>query len=96
MERHSTTGWGLCTEHRRLFDDGYVALVECDPQRSGLPAGGECLELGQAYRTGRVAHMKCEVFARTFDVTIATAQACVFVEPGVIERLQARAARMSG
>lgn len=96
MERHTTTVWGLCTEHRRLFKDGYIALVECDPQRSGLLAGGECLEPGQAYRTGRVAHMKREVFARTFDVTIATAQACVFVEPSVIERLQARTVRKSG
>lgn len=87
MERHTTTGWGLCAEHQKLFDDGYVALVECDPQRSGLSAGGECLKPGQAYRTGRVAHMKREVFARIFDVAIATTQACVFVEPGVIERL---------
>ena len=40
MERHTATGWGLCPEHQKLADDGFVALVECDPQRSGSQAGG--------------------------------------------------------
>ncbi|MDN4290562.1 hypothetical protein OA805_00670 [Citrobacter freundii] len=40
MERHTATGWGLCPEHQKLSDDGFVALVECDPQRSGSQAGG--------------------------------------------------------
>ena len=39
MERHTTTGWGLCAEHQKLADDDFVALVECDPQRSGSPNG---------------------------------------------------------
>lgn len=88
MERNTTTDWGLCAEHRRLFDDGYVALVECDPQRSGMPAGGDRLKAEQAYRTGRIAHLRREAFGRVFDVPIEATQACVFVEPGVIERLQ--------
>ena len=54
MERHTTTGWGLCPEHQKLFDDGFVALVECDPQRSGSQAGGR-MKPEQAYRTGRLA-----------------------------------------
>lgn len=40
MERYTATGWGLCPEHQKLSDDGFVALVECDPQRSGSQAGG--------------------------------------------------------
>lgn len=70
-----------------LFDDGFVALVECDPQRSGLP--GDRLKPEQAYRTGRLAHVKRDVFATVFNVSIAADRAFVFVEPGVIERLQA-------
>jgi len=27
MERHTTTDWGLCPEHQRLFSEGFVALV---------------------------------------------------------------------
>ena len=33
-------GWGLCPEHQKLSDDGFVALLECDPQCSGSQAGG--------------------------------------------------------
>ena len=87
MERHTTTGWGLCAEHQKLADDGFVALVECDPQRSGSPVGS--LKPEQAYRTGRLAHLKRHVFATVFNVPIGPNQPCVFVEPGVIEQLEA-------
>lgn len=82
----------MCPEHQKLSDDGFVALVECDPQRSGTPAGGASVKPEQAYRTGRLAHLKREVFARVFNVPIADKQPCVFVEPGVIEQLQSMAA----
>ena len=88
MERHTATGWGLCPEHQKLSDDGFVALVECGPQRSGSPAGDGRVKPEQAYRTGRLAHLKREAFAQVFNVPIAADQPCVFVEPGVIEQLQ--------
>lgn len=94
LAHRTTTGWGLCAEHQRLFSEGFVALVECDPQRSGSP--GDRLKPEQAYRTGRVAHLKRGVFAAVFNVSIAADQPCVFVEPGVIERLQAMVAPPSG
>ncbi|MDZ4348973.1 MAG: ATPase [Xanthomonadaceae bacterium] len=92
MERHTATDWGLCPEHQKLSDDGFVALVECDPQRSDSPAGGGRLKPEQAYRTGRLAHLKREVFAKVFNVPIVDKQPCVFVEPGVIEQLQSMVA----
>ncbi len=58
LERYTTTGWGLCLEHQRLFDDGFVALVECDPGKSGHPSSADRLKPDQAYRTGRVLHLK--------------------------------------
>jgi len=88
MERYTTTGWGLCAEHQKLSDDGFVALIECDPQRSGSPSGTDGMKPEQAYRTGRLAHLQRDVFARVFNVPIAADQPCVFIEPGVIERLQ--------
>jgi hypothetical protein len=91
LKHHTTTGWGLCPEHQKLFDDGFVALVECDPQRSGSPTDGR-LRPEQAYRTGRVAHLRRTVFTQVFNVPIATEQASVFVEPGVLDHLQAMVA----
>ena len=93
MKHYTTTGWGLCPEHHRMHSEGFVALVECDPQRSGAPSGSGQMKPEQAYRTGRLAHLKREAFTRVFNVAIAADQAVVFVEPGVIERLQAMVAR---
>jgi hypothetical protein len=92
MELYTTTGWGLCAEHQRLFSEGFVALVECDPRRSEMSSGADRMKPEQAYRTGRLAHVKREAFAKLFNVSVAANQACVFVEPGVIERLQAMVA----
>lgn len=89
FERYTTTGWGLCAQHQRLFDEDFVALVECDPAKSGHPSSAERLKPHQAYRTGRVAHLKRDVFARVFNVPIDPKLPSVFVEPGVIEKLEA-------
>ena len=91
MEHHTKTGWGLCPEHQKMADDGFVALIECYPQRSGAQADG-CMKPGQAYRTGRLAHLRRAVFAQVFNAPIADKQACVFVEPGVIEQLESMVA----
>ncbi len=91
MEQRTTIGWGLCAEHQKLADDGYVALIECAPQRSSVPSGATHMKPEQALRTGSIAHVKREVFARLFDVPIAADQPCVFVESGMIEQLQSLA-----
>ena len=41
-----------------------------------------------AYRTGRLAHLRRAMFTQVFNAPIADKQACVFVEPGVIEQLE--------
>jgi len=94
MEYQTITGWGLCPEHQKLSDAGFVTLVECDPQRSGSQAGR--IKPEQAYRTSRLVHLRRAVFAQVFNVPIADDQPCVFVEPGVIERLQAMVAPADG
>lgn len=89
LHRHTTTGWGLCAEHQRLFDEGFIALVECDPVKSGHLSPGDRLKPDQAYRTGRVAHLKRDSLARVCDIPIDAKIPSVFVEPGVIEKLEA-------
>jgi hypothetical protein len=94
MAHHTVTGWGLCPEHERMFEEGFIALVECDPRRSGAPSSGR-IDPEQAYRTGRLAHLRREVFAKVFNVPISAQQPCVFVEPEVIDHLQAMIAPAS-
>ncbi len=68
------------------MDEGYVALVECDPARSGNPV--DTLHTRKAYRTGKVAHLKRALFADLFDRPLAPYLPFVFVEPGVIDMRQ--------
>ena len=88
MERYTVTGWGLCPEHLVLHEEGYVALVECDPTKSGNPRAGDTVLPKDAYRTGPVAHLKREVFMAIFNRSVAPDQPCMYVEPGVIQKLQ--------
>ena len=89
MKHHTTTGWGLCPKHQRLFSEGFVALVECDPQRSGTPSGSGLMKPDQAYRTGRLAHLKRDAFARASNAPLAADHPCVPVQLRAIEQLQA-------
>jgi len=93
MEHHTVTGWGLCPEHQKRFDEGYVALVECDPERSGVSDETTAVKPEQAFRTGRLVHLKRNVFDKVFNVSIKADQTCVFIDPGVFEKLQSMAAQ---
>lgn len=88
MKQYTVIGWGLCADHQKLFDEGFVALIECDPLRSGAPEADGNLKPERAYRTGRLAHLSRESFLRLFNLPLQDKQACVFVEPGVIVQLQ--------
>jgi len=86
MERHTVTAMGMCPECEKLKADGFVALVECDPAKS-KPSHDGTVKPHEAYRTGRIAHLKVEAFKRVFNVPVPPKGVC-FVEPGVVEKLQ--------
>lgn len=46
----------------------------------------------QAYRTGPLAHLRRTAFVQMFNPAIEDKQACVFVDPGVIDQLQSMVA----
>lgn len=87
MTRHTVTGWDLCPEHRRLYEQGFVALVECDVEKSGRPEAGERVSPNRVYRTGRLAHLKRTVFDTLFNVAAEPDTPCVFVDPEVMALL---------
>ena len=86
FNRNTLTGNGLCPEHRKLYDDGYIALVECDREKSLIE--GEMLKPEDAYRTGNIAHVRRTVANDIFNVKLPDKIPMVFVEPGVIEKLK--------
>ena len=90
LERTTLTGNGLCPEHEQLHDDGYVALVECDQERTRTD--GDTVKPENAYRTGNIAHVRRSVWPHIFDSEAPTKDGeplpMVFIEIGVIAELQ--------
>jgi hypothetical protein len=91
LERTTTTGFGLCPDHQLLYDQGFIALVVFDPERSGNPTSGQLVKPSAAYRLGSFAHLKREVFAQVFNVPVDPKLPLVFVDQEVIARLEAMA-----
>lgn len=84
MEHHTITGWALCPEHQRLFDEGYVALVGIDKLQSRGSRPGE------VWRTGKLAHIRRSVWPNVFNVPLDDKLPLVWVENDVIEKLKER------
>jgi hypothetical protein len=60
------TGWGLCPQHQKLYDDGFIALIGCDESKSS-PSPDGTITPANAYRTGGVAHLRSSTWARRQD-----------------------------
>lgn len=93
FDRHTVTGLGLCPEHQKLYDDGYTALVACDPDKSTVGAN-QRVEPGHAYRTGEIAHIRRSVWADIFGKPAPTnvkgqPLALVYCDQALILHLQA-------
>lgn len=82
FERHTVTGNGLCPEHQKLFDDGYIAFVEISNETKS-----STLQPEEACRTGRIAHVRRAVAADMFNVPIGN-EPLAFVEKDVIDFLE--------
>ena len=87
LEQHTLTGYGLCPEHQKLFDEGYVALIEVDPELSCFGPDGN-LTAKTAHRTGTIVHIRREVFKRIFPTPLDDDKPLAYTEPAVIALLK--------
>ena len=83
FDRKTVTGWGICDEHKKMRDAGFVALVEL----SNAYVAGTTITPNNASRTGVFMHMKKEIFKEVFDTKIDE-QMVVFIEPEVTEKIK--------
>lgn len=92
FERDTLTGWSLCPEHKKLHEEGYLALVEiAEPQYVK-----EKYKLEDApQRTGRVMHVRRTLAAEIFDVDLKDAKGefhpMMFIDKQVYDALEAKA-----
>lgn len=87
LEPKTLTGYGLCGEHQKLFEDGYIALIGIDESKSTVETNGNILP-HNAYRTGNVIHVKHKVLDGFFNVSINPKLPIIFVEDEVINKLK--------
>lgn len=91
--RSSGTGevvaWGLCSECKRFADEGLLALVECDYERSESPSDGAPAGFAKLYRTGRVVRIERDDFCALVKPSIASTTPCVFVDPAMMAKVEA-------
>lgn len=77
FEKYTVTGYGLCEEHKKVVEDGYVILVEVRER----PKKGQ-----DPCRTGNTAYLKRHVAKDIFpDIDV---QDVSFVEIGVLDKLR--------
>lgn len=92
FDRHTITGSGLCPEHQKMYDDGYVALVGVDESKSTIRKGKMMPD--DAYRTGNIAHIRVSAWERLFSCELPMKNGkpldLVFVSDGVIDLLKSK------
>lgn len=86
LERTTVTGWGMCEEHQKLKDAGFVALIACDPTKT-KERDGVIKAAGDAYRTGTFCHLRETAFVEVINVPVPENMVC-FCDEEVINQLQ--------
>lgn len=85
MERYTVTGYGICPEHQKQLDDGYVMLIGVLNQ---APEDQRLLKPSEAQRSGRIAALHRDVWGRVFTGAELPKNGIAFVEDAVLEHLE--------
>lgn len=70
--------WVMCPEHKKLMDDGYIALIEVKNQPKNFQ---------DADRTGNIAHIYRDAWDAAFTIP-APAGPIAFVEEGILSKFK--------
>lgn len=91
LERETCTGFSLCEEHRKLFEQGYIALIELDKR----PTNSDTTGLEFNNRTGRFAHVKKEIWPNLFS-SDCPKTSIAFIDKEVMDFLEKESAQSRG
>lgn len=90
LERDNFTGFSLCDEHRAMTGE-YLAIVEAE-----APTNRKSIQMSDAKPTGRYAHIRRSRVKDVFNVDIPDDLDLIYVEVGVIDKLQGMAPAAEG
>lgn len=95
FERYTITGWDLCPDDQAKYAEGYIALVEARGS-----AGTATMQPDEAFRLGRIAHVREAAFNRMFNVPGpeegSRRPPMVFIDSEVMDMLEAKVAADAG
>lgn len=87
FKKHTVTGLGLCPDHKKLFEAGYVAAVEVDEAKSTFV--GDRLKPEDAHRTGRYLHIRRSVWDQIFNMQIPESTPFVYIQIEAYDKVAA-------
>ena len=85
-EEHTISGYSLCETHQKLFDNGFIALIEVNNTLSEENSESRLL-MENADRTGNYVHMQKEVFDNVFNTRVDIGQELLFIDTEVYNML---------
>lgn len=71
--------WDMCKPHKKLHQEGFIALVEALPPEDGKD---------EAHRTGKFIHVKYDLAEQLFKTAIDRSLPMVFCMPDISKRLE--------
>lgn len=84
LEKKTIVGYGFCPEVQEKLDQGYVALVEIDPDKSGdATILRQTMKMEDAYKTGRVAYLRKQIAKDMLGITTKMS----YIDPKMFEHL---------
>lgn len=97
----SETGFGLCEEHSKKWNEGYVALIIIDEEKSHFrkrsqvdkDTGIESEKTSDIIRTGEVFHMRKEDFKKLVDPGYREIDEIVFIGQRLIKHIKIKLER---
>lgn len=84
MEHCTVTGYDLCEEHKKLWNDGYIALVVCKNKDTG-----RSLKMEEADRTGELIHIRKSAFKQIIT-GIETTSPMIFISEDAAQEIKSR------
>jgi hypothetical protein len=84
LPRKMHTGFELCPEHKKLHEDGYLALVVVTSVPEGVPL---VEQYNGAERTGEILHMRYSVAADIFNVPLGE-MPMTWIDPQAAEMIK--------
>ena len=85
LEQPTVTGWGLCPEVQEKLDNGYVAFIGIDPEKSTIKNNKITKE--DAYRTGKILYIRRSVLPNIINIPIPEDMQFMFIDDAALEQV---------